>query len=335
MGCANYTITFNCVEAETINVVYIVLNANEYSNQTVSIRQRWSDGTTDSDDFNRAVLLESNTVGIRGVSVFDTVLGQESSGAIPADGATVTLDLLEDDSFEFDTAKHSFKYLVSNTQYDEDDLDTLIPLLNTTATITNPSDGLYRSNFTYSNPSNYDYLYIVWDLRYSNQQTLYYDATSESTACCSGTSGTYYLDGTTFGSSTMIYTDADLITKASNGFYSNSQSGGSYRELNTSLNGIIVCPSCSNNSYEFRGDLVKYDLSSDACDNSGSTTSSLYKSDSYPFLQKGDILYTDSALTTTYNGNNQWISLQKPGFTSWDSVNVNASGEILFIYKCR
>ena len=113
MGCANYTITFNCVEAETINVVYIVLNAPEYgsgSAKTATIRQSWSNGTTDSPVFQRAILMEQD-----GISSFEKVSGQESSGAIPFDGSTVTLDLLEDDSFEFDTAKHSFKYLVSTS----------------------------------------------------------------------------------------------------------------------------------------------------------------------------------------------------------------------------
>lgn len=337
MGCANYTITFNCVEAETINVVYIVLNAPEYgigTKRTATIRQRWSDGTTTSPDFQRAVLMQSD-----GVARFDVVTGQESSGAIPIDGSTVTLDLLEDDSFDFDVSKHSFKYLVSNTQYTEADLDTLIPLLTTTATITNPSDGTYRSTFTYSNPTDVDYLYIVWDLRYSNQQTLYYDASSESTACCSGVSGTYYLNGTSFSSATMIYTDADLITEAADGYYANSQIGGSYRYLDTPvtdkiLNPFALCPSCASSSYEFQGDLVQYDNGLDACDNSGATTSSLYKSDSFPYLQNGDIMYTDAALTTPYNGNDKWISLQKPGFTSWKAVRINGSGQITFIYNC-
>ena len=340
MGCANYTITFNCVQAETINVVYIVLNANEYANQTVNIRQRWSDGTTDSFDFNRSVLLESDTVGVRGVSIFDTVTGLESSGAIPVEGSTVTLDLLEDDSFSFDTSKHSFKYLVSNTQYDEDDLDTLIPLLNTTATITNPTDGTYRSTFTYTNPSDDDYLYIVWDLRYSNQQTLYFDASSETTACCSGVSGTYYLDATSFDLASMIYTDADLITEAVDGYYADNQSsGGSYREVETvgsdkQLNGNTVCASCASNSYEFDIDPIQYDSPDSSNCSTATFSSSLYKSDSYPFLQRGDVMYTDAALTTAYNGNNKWIAIRKPGFPTIIYAKIDGSGNVLTLYLC-
>lgn len=337
MGCANYTITFNCVEAETINVVYIVLNAPEYgsgSAKTATIRQSWSDGTTDSPSFQRAILMEQD-----GISAFETVNGQESSGAIPFEGSIVTLDLLEDDSFEFDTGKHSFKYLVSNTEYTEANINTLIPLLNTTATITNPSDGTYRSTFTYNNPSDEDYLYIVWDLRYSNQQTLYFDATSDSTACCSGVSGTYYLNGTTFGSATMIYTDADLLIEGADGYYANSQSGGSYKEIETvgsnkNLTTIATCLSCASNSYEFDIDPTQLDrASSDACGDS-IFTSSLYKDDSFTFLQIGDVLYTDSALTTLYNGNNKWIAIRKPGFTRVRFALVDSSGNVLSLYVC-
>jgi len=337
MGCANYTITFNCVEAETINVVYIVLNAPQYGSgsvKTATIRQNWSDGTTDSPSFQRAILMEQD-----GISAFETVSGQESSGAIPFEGSTVTLSLLEEDSFEFDTGKHSFKYLVSNTEYTEANINTLIPLLNTTATITNPSDGTYRSTFTYNNSSDEDYLYIVWDLRYSNQQTLYFDASSDSTACCSGVSGTYYLNGTSFGSATMIYTDADLLIEAADGYYANSQSGGSYKEIETvgsnkTLTTIATCLSCASNSYEFDIDPTQLDrASSDACGDSV-FTSSLYKDDSFTFLQRGDVLYTDSALTTLYNGNNKWIAIRKPGFTRVKFAQVDSSGNVLSLYIC-
>jgi hypothetical protein len=337
MGCANYTITFNCVEAETINVVYIVLNAPEYgggSAKTATIRQNWSDGTTDSPSFQRTILMEED-----GISAFETVNGQESSGAIPVEASTVTLDLLEDDSFEFNTGKHSFKYLVSNTEYTEANINTLIPLLNTTATITNPSDGTYRSTFTYNNLSDEDYLYIVWDLRYSNQRTLYFGAASDSTACCSGISGTYYLNGTTFGSATMIYTDADLLIEAADGYYANSQSGGSYREIETvgsekQLNGNTVCASCASNSYEFEIDPTQIDnLDSEDC-STVTFTSSLYKSDSYPLLQRNDVMYTDAALTTAYNGNNKWIAIRKPGFTQIYFAQIDGSGNVLYLYIC-
>ena len=56
--------------------------------KTATIRQNWSDGTTDSPSFQRAILMEQD-----GISAFETVNGQESSGAIPVEGSTVTLDL--------------------------------------------------------------------------------------------------------------------------------------------------------------------------------------------------------------------------------------------------
>jgi hypothetical protein len=137
----------------------------------------------------------------------------------------------------------------------------------------------------------------------------------------------------------MIYTDADLLIEAADGYYANSQSGGSYKEIETvgsnkTLTTIATCLSCASNSYEFDIDPTQLDMaSSDACGDS-IFTSSLYKDDSFAFLQTGDVLYTDSALTTLYNGNNKWIAIRKPGFTRVRFALVDSSGNVLSLYIC-
>ena len=88
------------------------------------------------------------------------------------------------ETFVFDPLADKFKYLVSNTNYNEADVNTLIPLLNNATPITNVSGNTYQSSFTYTNASNDDYLYLVWDYRVATAIELCYDATSSSNSCC-------------------------------------------------------------------------------------------------------------------------------------------------------
>jgi hypothetical protein len=75
--------------------------------------------------------------------------------------------------------------LVSNTNYNEADISTLIPLLSTATPITDVGGNTYQSSFTYTNASSDDYLYLVWDYRVATPIELCYDATSASESCCS------------------------------------------------------------------------------------------------------------------------------------------------------
>jgi len=342
MGCANYTITFNCVEADSLNVVYIVLNAPQYSSpaQVATIKQKWSDGTTTSAYFNRPVTMKAN-----GISQFSSISGLESQGTIPADGSTVTLELVDDNSFEFDTSKHSFKYLVSNTEYTESDINTLIPLLTTTSTIitTPTADGtVYSSTFTYSNPSDDGYLYIVWDLRYSNQITLDYDASLALTACCSGASGTYYVNGTSFSKATMVYTDADLLTEASDGYYAN---GSYFRELDSALTVPLIsqklCEACTGAGggyYAYETNNNTFYKASEACsDTDPNTGLGGFKAagpGTTAELEVGDILYTNEFLTTPITGFNLWKHYLIPGASYTVSAKLDNSGNVLEVVKC-
>lgn len=349
MGCANYTVTFNCVESENLNVVYIVLNAPFYSSANpvlteglaATIRQRWTNSDYTSPEFVRQIIMSSD-----GNPFFRKETGVESEDSIPAEGAIVTFGIV-DDSFSFNTQKHSFKYLVSNTEYTSSDIDTLLPLLNTASPISSPVNGLHQATFEYTNPSDNDYLYLVWDLRYSQQVTLDYDASSASTACCSGVSGTYYLDGPNLIEATMIYDNASLITESADGFYNDGASeGGFYRELDTvsSVKTLLTrtkCDGCGPGPvlYDaFVGNTTQYDNISGACGNKD-TTLTIYRaerSENVPGLN--DVFYTTTALTpgTEYNGNNKWIPLKYANSLSadWYAVNIDGNGVVQKVSEC-
>lgn len=353
MGCANYTVTFNCVTAESLNIVYVVLNSPIYSSVNpvnaeglaATIRQRWSNDDFVSPEFTREIIMSSD-----GNPFFRKESGVESEGSIPAEGADVTFGIVND-SFIFNPQKHSFKYLISNTEYTSSDINTLLPLLNTATPIESPVTGLNQVSFNYTNASNHDYLYLVWDLRYSQQVTLNYDASSASTACCTASGATYYIDSPSFLSATMIYDDAALLTKSADGFYNEgTDDGGFYRELDTVSSVKILqprtkCDGCGSGPvpYDtFVGNSVQYNTANDglnsACQNKAETLQ-LYRA-SFPINapKAGDVFYTTSALTggTEYNGNNKYVPLRLANSASaeWYATKINGSGVVVEAVRC-
>ena len=76
-------------------------------------------------------------------------------------------------------------YLISDVNYQESDINILIPLLNNITPIqTFPTSGGYFAQFIYANPSNEKYLYLVWDLRTTGLESFCYDVTIPQDACC-------------------------------------------------------------------------------------------------------------------------------------------------------
>ena len=178
---ATYSLSLGCPQTQNLTVKRIVINSAGDASLTSSVRYRWADGTTTSPYQSDNIILEED-----GVSLFASQLGPASFGTIPVSGATVTMQNLQSvgETFVFDPLADKFKYLVSNTNYNEADVNTLIPLLNNATPITNVSGNTYQSSFTYTNAANDDYLYLVWDYRVATAIELCYDATSSSNSCC-------------------------------------------------------------------------------------------------------------------------------------------------------
>ena len=195
------------------------------------------------------------------------------------------------------------------------------------------------------------YLYLVWDLRYSQQVTFNYDASSASTACCTASGATYYIDSPSFLSATMIYDDAALLTKSADGFYNEgTDDGGFYRELDTVSSVKILqprtkCDGCGSGPvpYDtFVGNSIQYTTANDgplsACQNKAETLQ-LYRA-SFPINapKAGDVFYTTSALTggTEYNGNNKYVPLRLANSASaeWYATKINGSGVVVEAVRC-
>tara|TARA_R110002073_G_scaffold25307_2_gene84050 strand:- start:2408 stop:6775 length:4368 start_codon:yes stop_codon:yes gene_type:complete len=176
---STYQLDFKCPVANTLRVKQFVVNTPGEVNQTVKVRYNWTLVNHISPWNSNLVVLQQD-----GVSLSQQQEGLESFGTIPADGSVVKLEVKnQQGSFAFDPLSDKLQYLVSNQKYDEVDINVLIPLLNDATPIQGNTNS-YFAEFTYNNPSNLEYLYLVWNLRESNAQTFCYDATSANDACC-------------------------------------------------------------------------------------------------------------------------------------------------------
>ena len=88
-------------------------------------------------------------------------------------------------SFQFDPTSDSFKYLRTNTIYDNNpvDINSLIAAANTATPILGSSN-YYYADFNVGTSDNY--LYLIWDFRNSEPVNLCYSETESglSTICC-------------------------------------------------------------------------------------------------------------------------------------------------------
>ena len=179
-GVDSYSVEFNCPTANTITVKQIVVNFEGEVSLTTTTRYKWEIGMDVSPYNTNSIILEDD-----GVSLFQTQTGQESFGTIPANNSTVVMQSRQNagQTYDFDPLTDKFKYLISNTNYEESDINTLLPLLNTATPITGSLLN-YESSFNYSNNQGDDFLYLVWDLRDPTLIELCYSAASTVDACC-------------------------------------------------------------------------------------------------------------------------------------------------------
>ena len=174
---------FNCPTAVPITVKEIVINLEGDVRLTTTCRYRWNEGNTLSPYSTNAISLDFDTV-----SLFAEQTGQSSFGTLPALNSTVTMSNRQGkgQTYVFDSSKDEFKYLTSDVNYNEADLNTLLPLLNVATPITQisaaPFSPEYEASFDYTVQK--DYMYLVWDLRRATPISLCYDNISGRNSCC-------------------------------------------------------------------------------------------------------------------------------------------------------
>jgi hypothetical protein len=122
---------------------------------------------TNSDLRINANILELTNVqnNRTGVALFDSITGYGGFDYIPSDGENVIVRAFVDDSYEVNGFRKDLNnkvyYLVSNEEYTEADRDVILSLA-TPITMT-LSSTYYDGSFTFSNPNDYQNLYIIFD----------------------------------------------------------------------------------------------------------------------------------------------------------------------------
>lgn len=154
---ATYSITFNCVDEVPLTVIKAILNSSSSSGQTITSSYTWTDNGYQSPEYLSDLGLEQD-----GVSLYTLTEGNESQGFIPKDGALIKMKSEKTSLNTFDNSSASFKYLVSDVLYTEEEL--LAVSFNEVSDL-DVSDGLVEGEFIYNNPDDKKYLYIIWDYK--------------------------------------------------------------------------------------------------------------------------------------------------------------------------
>ena len=173
----------DCCNAASLTIVQIVLTNDYDSGDTIHTQYRYVNGAFTSPLQSSLVTFVSGTTTPL-ISRYNVTTNFVGTGAFPPAGSTMTLisNQFATDTFVFNSATDTFKYLVSNTLYGNNTIDVNILLgLATTAT---PNQGGGTNNYAdFTVPALQDYLYLVWDFRAAISSTLCFSATLND-ACC-------------------------------------------------------------------------------------------------------------------------------------------------------
>ena len=181
----------NCPDAEVITILNVCVTGDDEQGVFIHNEYRWTDGAFVSPLHSNSVQFASGT-NTPLVSQYQSVTGRQGAGVIPSDTASVQIisNKIGSDNFVFDETSDRFRYLRTNTLYNNNDTEIQALLAET---ITNPNGGIatpiintgapttYSANFNM--PSTGSYLYLIWDYRTITEIDLCSGATI-SDACC-------------------------------------------------------------------------------------------------------------------------------------------------------
>jgi len=176
---ATYTFTSNCPDNFQITLKRIVLNNHSDADATIHNSYDWSYGSYTSTSLTDNIVLEAS-----GISLFASQTGMSSSGVLPVNDSDIRMysSKLVGDTYVFNNGH--FRYLITDTDYSQSDINTIINSSTTITPVLNPSTGVYNVDFTYSNPSSYQFVYLIWDYRNSTNIDLCYGTNVVDACCC-------------------------------------------------------------------------------------------------------------------------------------------------------
>ena len=336
-----------CPTVSELTIVSVALGSASDDGLFIHDEFYWSDGTTVSPVESTQTSFSFSPFSTNRLARYTSITGLESEGIFPPSGAAVRM---ASNKIDFDTlnftpssgysgaiptpppAPDYFSFLVSNTLYtsSQTDINALVAAAtaagNDIDTVTNPSTGYYEASFTYNNPSNQTYLYLIYNYAGVASTTLTFGATS-LIACCTGASGTYYLNSASFATATSIFTDSGLTTLATDGFY---KSGSTVRELSSGVLGTAA--TCSTCNYIYISAVRS--STTDLCTNNYVMTvqAQTVSNNAFASVTAGDVLTVLPAGLPGFIAYSAVSGEDTATGTTYRIAQVNASGEIITLY---
>ena len=336
-----------CPTVSELTIVSVALGSASDDGLFIHDEFYWSDGTTVSPVESTQTSFSFSPFSTNRLARYTSITGLESEGIFPPSGAAVRM---ASNKIDFDTlnftpssgysgaiptpppAPDYFSFLVSNTLYtsSQTDINALVAAAtaagNDIDTVTNPSTGYYEASFTYNNPSNQTYLYLIYNYAGVASTTLTFGATS-LIACCTGANGTYYLNSTSFATATSIFTDSGLTTLATDGFY---KSGSTVRELSSGVLGTAA--TCSTCNYIYISAVRS--STTDLCTNNYVMTvqAQTVSNNAFASVTAGDVLTVLPAGLPGFIAYSAVSGEDTATGTTYRIAQVNASGEIITLY---
>lgn len=201
-GSVSLDLTVNCPEADSITIFLVtVTSANEAGLFTTN-QYRWNDGAFLSPLHTQGIQFQSGGGVNPIVSQYQSITGLQGGGVIPSNNATVTMfsNTIPPDDFVFEIGSDEFKYLRSNTLYQNNpvDIQGLLAASTQALPINPPINGNTAYYAQFQMPQVGQYLYLIWDYRNSTPIELCYDASSPTVACCDCEGGGGVVTPTTY-----------------------------------------------------------------------------------------------------------------------------------------
>jgi len=179
-------IVVGCPQAQIITIVEVVVTGLPDVGKFIHTEYRWEDGSFIS-PLHSALTEFQDSDDNPIVSRYNLITGPQGAGIIPSDTATVRLytNKFAFDDFVFDPVYNNFRYLRTETVYENNETD--INLLLPAATVATPivdtgAPALYYVDFEMPDTGE-SRLYLIWDLRKPVVIELCYGVTAYE-ACC-------------------------------------------------------------------------------------------------------------------------------------------------------
>lgn len=215
-GAVVIEITVKCPAANTLTIVEVVLTSNADAGKNIYSQWRYTAGMYTGSLQSSLVTFASGVNPI--ASRFSSVSGFQGAANIPTNGSTVRMasNKFALANFDFDPTQNKFRYLRTNTVYNNNTVDINALITASSVGTTSGAGTYYYSDIPAGTTG--DFLYLVWDLRDTQSTELCWSADPldvDYVCCdcdpCADPCREWSLQNVGLGTATVQYTDCNGV----------------------------------------------------------------------------------------------------------------------------